>query len=68
MMLVNQDKTTPELFRFKNKEDKKICIYMNDERCGVQAAVAMVDRGYENTYLITGGFEKMQENYPTLCI
>lgn len=41
-------------------------MYVNDERNGVPAATAMVDRGYENTYLLTGGIEKFAENYPTM--
>ena len=28
----------------------------------------MVDRGYENTYLLTGGIEKFIEDYPNLII
>jgi centrosomal protein CEP41 len=32
---IARDKTIPELFRFKNAEDKLIVIYMNDERQGI---------------------------------
>ena len=35
LMLLNQDKTIPELFRFKNKEGKMIIVYTNDERNGI---------------------------------
>jgi len=31
---IAQDKMIPELFRFKNKSDKLIIVYMNDERKG----------------------------------
>ena len=65
-MMLNQDKTIPELFRFKNKEDKMIVVYVLDERNGIQAANTMVDRGYENTYLLTGGIEKFIEDYSSL--
>ena len=35
LMLLNQDKTIPELFRFKNREGKMIIVYVLDERSGV---------------------------------
>ena len=65
-MILSQDKTIPELHRFKNKEGKKIVVYVNDERNGIQAARAMVDRGHENTCLLTGGIEKFIEDYSSL--
>ena len=66
MMLLNQDKTIPELHRFKNKEGKKIIVYVNDERNGIIAARTMADRGHENTFLLTGGIEKFIEDYSSL--
>ena len=65
-MLLNQDKTIPELFRFKNKEGKMIIVYVNDERNGIIVGQTMVDRGYENTYLLTGGIDKFIEDYSSL--
>jgi centrosomal protein CEP41 len=35
---IARDKTIPELFRFKNKNDKLIIVYMGDERKGTLAA------------------------------
>ena len=64
--MVNQDKTIPEVHRFKNVEGKRIIIYVADERNGITAARAMVDRGYENTFLLTGGIEKFIEDYSSL--
>ena len=46
LMMVNQDKTIPEVHRFKNKEGKQIICYVLDERNGIAAARALVDRGY----------------------
>ena len=45
-----------------------IIAYTSDERNGILAARAMVDRGYENTYLLMGGIEKFIEDYPNLII
>ena len=66
LMMVNQDRTIPEVHRFKNQEGKMIICYVQDERNGIAAARAMVDRGYENTYLLTGGIEKFIEDYSSL--
>ena len=66
LMMINQDRTIPEVHRFKNVEGKMIIAYVLDERNGVAAARAMVDRGYENTYLLTGGIEKFIEDYSSL--
>jgi len=52
--------------RFKNHEGKKIICYVSDERNGILAARALVERGYENTFLLTGGIEKFIEDYPSL--
>ena len=43
-----------------------IVAYVGDERNGILAAKAMVERGYENTYLLTGGIEKFIEDYASL--
>ena len=42
--------------------------YTQDERTGIAAARAMVDRGYDNTYLLTGGIEKFIEDYPSMIL
>ena len=65
-MQLNQDKTIPELFKVRNKEGKQIVVYSSDERAGVQCASAMVDRGYENTCLLTGGWEQFKNDFATL--
>ena len=45
-----------------------IVAYVGDERNGILAAKAMVERGYENTYLLTGGIEKFIEDYASLVV
>jgi rhodanese-related sulfurtransferase len=40
---------------------------MLSEKAGVQAASALVDRGIENIYLLTGGFEQFLNDFPSLC-
>lgn len=43
-----------------------IIAYTSDERNGIAAARALVDRGYENSYLLSGGIEKFIEDYHSL--
>lgn len=64
---IGRDKTIPELFRFKNQPDKLIVVYMNDERKGVLAAQQLYEKGYENTYLLSGGIDQFLEEFPELC-
>ena len=54
---IARDKIIPELFRFKNKSNKLIIVYMNDERKGCAAANMMTEKGYDNVFLLSGGIE-----------
>lgn len=40
---------------------------MSDERKGTQAAQLFYEKGYENTYLLSGGVESFMEDFPELC-
>lgn len=64
---IARDKIIPEMFRFKNQPNKLIIVYMGDERKGTQAAQLFYEKGYENTYLLSGGIEGFLEDFPTLC-
>lgn len=64
---IGRDKVIPELFRFRNQPDKLIIVYMQDERHGTQAAQMLTEKGYENTYLLSGGCESFLEDYPEMC-
>lgn len=60
---IGRDKIIPELYRFKNKADKLIILYMGDERKGCAAANLMAEKGYENTFLLSGGIEQFNEEF-----
>ena len=60
---IARDKMIPELFRFKNKPNKLIIVYMGDERKGCQAANLLVEKGYENTFLLSGGIDQFNEEF-----
>lgn len=54
---IGRDKFIPELYRFKNKTNKLIIIYMGDERKGTAAANLFSEKGYDNVFLLSGGIE-----------
>ncbi len=58
---IARDRTMPELYRFKNAPDKLIICYMNDERQGCAQAALLAEKGYDNTFLLSGGIEKFLE-------
>jgi len=63
---IGRDKIIPELFHFKNKPDKLIIVYMNDERSGTKYAQLLAEKGYENTFLLSGGIEGFLEEFSDL--
>jgi centrosomal protein CEP41 len=65
---ISRDKIIPELYRFRNKEDKLIVVYMRDERSGSSAAKTFYEKGYDNIYLLSGGIEDFMMAYPELII
>ena len=63
---IARDRVIPELYRFKNAPDKLIVVYMSDERHGTQQAALLSEKGYENTFLLSGGIEAFLEENPDL--
>ena len=63
---IKRDKTFPALYYFKNKSDKKIIIYHNDERKGVPLAKHFFEKGFDNIFLLSGGIEKFLYEFPEL--
>eukprot|EP01022_Parablepharisma_sp_SALTPOND_P028840 TRINITY_DN71879_c0_g1_i1.p1 TRINITY_DN71879_c0_g1~~TRINITY_DN71879_c0_g1_i1.p1 ORF type:complete len:176 (+),score=19.68 TRINITY_DN71879_c0_g1_i1:650-1177(+) len=71
-----RDKIPPEIFRFvpsgrlysqqKTEPDKLIVIYVADERKGVEYAKLFTEKGFDNIYLLSGGFEGFAEKFPNL--
>lgn len=44
-----------------------IIIYGNDERNSVTPAQLLIQKGFENIYLLTGGIEEFIKTYPEKC-
>jgi centrosomal protein CEP41 len=58
----------PELYRFRNKDDKLIIVYMNDERSGSSAAKKFYEKGYDNIYLLSGGLDDFALAHPEMIV
>jgi centrosomal protein CEP41 len=65
---ISRDKVIPELYRYRNKDDKLIIVYMNDERSGSSAAKKFYEKGYDNIYLLSGGIEEFLLATPELIV
>jgi len=52
-----------EVYRYKNRPDRMIIIYDDDERIAAPAAKLFVERGVENVYVLTGGLRKFCEKH-----
>ena len=64
---IGRDKMIPEIFHFKNKPEKLIILYMNDERAGSKIAQLFAEKGFDNTFLLSGGIEKFLDDHYDLC-
>jgi centrosomal protein CEP41 len=64
---IARDKMIPDLYRFKNQQDKLIVVYMFDERQGTQYAQMFTEKGFDNLYLLSGGCEEFLEKFSDLC-
>merc|ERR1711988_541159 len=52
-----------EIYRYKNRPDRMIIIYDDDERIAAAAGKLFVERGVENVYVLTGGLRKFCEKH-----
>merc|ERR1712146_811008 len=52
-----------EIYRYKNRPDRMIIIYDDDERIAAPAGKLFVERGVENVYVLTGGLRKFCEKH-----
>lgn len=53
-----------ELLLYKNQKGKIIVLYDEDERIAPRAATVMVERGYNNVFLLSGGLKYAVRKFP----
>ncbi|CAM9727462.1 unnamed protein product, partial [Choristocarpus tenellus] len=62
--LLNQDRMTSELYRYKNKEGGLIILYGEEERVACQAATTLIHRGFDNIFVLSGGLTGFARAFP----
>ncbi|XP_069141222.1 centrosomal protein of 41 kDa-like isoform X2 [Argopecten irradians] len=55
---------TKEMYAYKNQEGKIIIVYDEDETIAHTAATTLVQRGYDNLFLLSGGMRVAYKTFP----
>jgi len=58
------DYETPEMLRLKNKKNCVIVMYDDDETIASKCTTTLVQRGYENVFMLSGGLRVARLKYP----
>jgi rhodanese-related sulfurtransferase len=61
---IARDKFIKQIWQYKNKEDKIIIIYHEDEKHVIDAAELLVEKEFKNAFIMTSGFEVFAEENP----
>ncbi len=57
-----------EMLHYKNKEGKLIIVYDYDESISHKFATTLVQRGYDNVFMLSGGIRVTQIKFPNCLI
>jgi len=65
--MLRQDRMLPELYSFRNRTGHLIILYDGSERLSeaANAASLMVERGFENTFVLTKGLAEFADRFPS---
>jgi centrosomal protein CEP41 len=63
---IARDKFSPELYRMKSQRDKIIIVYHEDDRACAPFATQLVQKGWDNIYMLSGGISEARESYPEI--
>ncbi|KAE9291287.1 hypothetical protein PR003_g25075, partial [Phytophthora rubi] len=61
---LNRDVLLPEMHQFKNQEAKLVILYDLDDKTAAQTAHTLVQRGFDNIYVLTGGLVDYADEFP----
>lgn len=61
---IARDKFIKQIWQFRNKEDKIIIVYHEDEKKVIDAAELLVEKEFSNIYILTNGFDAFAEENP----
>jgi len=63
---IARDKFIKQIWAYRNKEDKIIVIYHEDEKKVIEAAQLLVEKEFLNIYIMANGFDIFAEDFPEL--
>ena len=66
--LISQDHFLKEMYIVKNKPNSIIIVYHKDDRTGSSVSDLLILKGFENIYMISGGFYDFSYSYPEYMI
>lgn len=66
--LISQDRFLREMYMMKNKDNKIIIVYHKDEKSGIPVSNLLTLKGFENLYMLSGGFFEFSKLYPEYLI
>lgn len=61
---IKTDKFIPQLYAYKNKENKIIVVYHFDEKRGIDYITQLFEKGFDNIYLLNAGIEGFGQEVP----
>ena len=61
---IARDKFIMKIWEFKNKEEKIIIIYHEDEKKVIEAAELLVEKEFANIYIMANGFDAFADENP----
>ncbi|GMF23828.1 unnamed protein product [Phytophthora lilii] len=61
---LNRDVLLPEMHQFKNQDTKLVILYDLDDKTAAQTAHTLVQRGFDNIYVLTGGLIDYADEFP----
>ena len=53
---------------YKNKDNVLLVFYNDDERHGMQQIKVIFEKGFDNCYLLSGGYCLFSKQYPDLLL
>lgn len=66
--LINQDRFPSDLYKYKNKPNKWIVIYGDDDRIIEPIADQLIRKGIDNMMMLTGGIGRFSVRFPEFII
>ena len=66
--LISQDHFLKEMYTIKNKPNSIIIVYHKDDKTGSSVSDLLILKGFENIYMISGGFYDFSYSYPEYMI